>query len=81
MAVLLILIVSAWAAIEREWLGLAFGMAVIYVEVRLDQTHISSKWVTINPHPRFPFPSPVGGARRKNLDAAGARVGLDDSKR
>jgi hypothetical protein len=33
-AVLILLIMSGWAVVQREWLGLAFGMAILYVEVR-----------------------------------------------
>src|SRR5215472_13396294 len=34
LAVLIILIMSGWAIAEGKWLGLAFGIAVLYVEVR-----------------------------------------------
>lgn len=33
-AVLILLIVSAWAVMEKEWLGFAVGMAVLLIEVR-----------------------------------------------
>ena len=33
-AALIILIVGAWAVAEKEWLGLAVAIAVLYVEVR-----------------------------------------------
>jgi hypothetical protein len=31
---IVILILCGWAVAERQWLGLAFGIAVLYVEVR-----------------------------------------------
>jgi len=33
-AVMLILILSGWTIAEKEWLGLACGVVVLYVEVR-----------------------------------------------
>lgn len=33
-AVVIILIVSGWAMAGGEWLGLGFGIAVLYIEVR-----------------------------------------------
>jgi hypothetical protein len=31
-AVFIILVLCAWAAVEREWLGLALGLAVLCIE-------------------------------------------------
>ncbi len=33
-AVLIVLVLCGWAVAEREWLGLAFAIAVLYVEAR-----------------------------------------------
>jgi hypothetical protein len=33
-AVIIILIVSGWAVVEKEWFGLAFALGVLYIEVR-----------------------------------------------
>jgi hypothetical protein len=33
-AVLIVLVLAGWAIAEREWLGLAFAVAVLYVEAR-----------------------------------------------
>jgi hypothetical protein len=33
-AVILILIVGCWAAVEKEWVGLVFAIGVLYIEVR-----------------------------------------------
>jgi len=32
--VIIILILCGWAVAERQWLGLAFGIAVLYLEAR-----------------------------------------------
>jgi hypothetical protein len=47
MAVLIVLIMSGWAIAEKEWLGLVFGMAVLYFELRA----IRRIWHTIRPRP------------------------------
>jgi hypothetical protein len=33
-AVLVVLVLCGWAVVEKEWLGLAFAIVVLYVETR-----------------------------------------------
>ncbi len=33
-AAIIILIVCGWAVVEKEWVGLAFALVVLYMEVR-----------------------------------------------
>jgi hypothetical protein len=51
-AVFIIVVMCGWAVVEKEWFGLFFGMAVLFIETAL----IRQTYVTLRGHGRVHTP-------------------------